>query len=212
METDKSTINVLSNDFGVHGKEIVISLKGQSLIQQMIEISQLMQETALQNGFNDDACQALFLFISEVTNNALKARGSYELILKYGSFENLLIQEENPRAIINKTISDYYLQTEIVVRWLLSDNAIFLEISNNTPLVDYFESRINTAISKSPKISEELIEMLNKDDNIFDTKASGIGMGLSMAVNFAALANGSLSYKKHIKGWTTFSLILNLGI
>jgi hypothetical protein len=210
MEIVKSTISYLSNDFGVPGKELIISLNGQSLIQQMIDISQSMQDAALQNGFNDDACQALFLFISEITNNALKARGSYELIMKYGSFENLFMQEKNPREIINKTISDYYPQTEIIAKWLLTHNKIFLEISNNTPLTDYFEKRINAAISKSPRISEELIEMLNKDDNILDTKASGIGMGLSMAVNFAALANGCLTYNKDKTGWTTFSLTLNI--
>jgi hypothetical protein len=200
----------IAKDFFLLNKEVIVNLRGKILLEQMIELSQIMQDSAMQNGFSEDSCQALFLFISEVTNNALKARGSLEIVNRYGSFEALFLSESNPREIINKTVEKYYPDTEILIKWILSKESIILEISNNTELNDYFEKRINEAIHKNPEISEELIEMLSKDDNIFDTKASGIGMGLSMAVNFAAISGGVLTYNKNNPGWTTFKLILNL--
>lgn len=197
-----------SPDFSTIGKELHIPLKNKDLVHQILTLSESMQEAIARCGFGEDAGQALFLFVSEISNNALKARGSYEIFKKYGSFENLVEKHKNHRDIINRIVEQNYSKSEIIIRWQLNDDSLLLVISNNTPLNAYFEHRVAQAMSKQPNITEEFIEQLTMSDSIFDTKASGIGMGLSMAVAYAAIAGGSITFDKSKDGWTSFRLIL----
>ncbi len=201
--------SITAKDLGTKGREIIIQLSSKDLVYQILMLSESMQEAIAQNGYSEDAGQALFLFISEISNNALKARGSLELYNKYGTFEHFAASYPNHRDIINKVIEKNYAGTVINVKWKLAGDCLLLEISNNTALNDYFEQRVSEAMNKPPNITEEFIEQLSSGDSIFDTKASGIGMGLSMASSYAVIAGGSVEYDKSKDGWTTFRLRLN---
>lgn len=201
--------SIKAEEFALPDNVILIQMSNENLVLQILTLSDAMQEAISMHGFSADASQALFLFISEISNNALKARGSYEVVKMYGSFENLVLTQEKHREIINGIVTRYYSQTEILIRWNLMSDNLSLEISNNTPLTDYFEKRVIEAMNKSPNITEEFIEQLSMADNIFDTRASGIGMGLSMAVSYAKIAGGAIDYDKSKDGWTTFRLQLN---
>ncbi len=195
-------------DFLEKGQKVSIQVSGRYIVQKILGMSVLMQAAADMQGYSDDAGQALFLFVSEVSNNALKARGSYQLISRYGTFEDLLSKEDNALQIINDTVTNHYDETVVCLDWELAESSLRVQIANNSPLNDYLKGRIETALNKSPLISEQLIDEMMNHDNILDTKASGIGMGLSLASNFAAIAGGVLEYCSDQPGWTTFKLTL----
>lgn len=156
-------------------------------------------------GFSDNVSYAVTQFIIECVHNAMKARGSKILTDKYGSFEKLLETENNPRDVIDNTIIQSYNDTNIMLIWENSAVELSVSIANNTCLNEYLACRLEKSLYRDHEITFEEIQEIASDNSIYNTKASGMGLGLWMVVNSIKDFDGKISYYSN-SDFTTVTL------
>lgn len=187
-------------------KKVCLGSKGKELTDFMRLILPKMKQALNRQGFPIKTIEAFTVFVQEVQANVLKARGSYILSEKYGSFENMITKEDKPLEMIDKVIADNYEETELRVNWYIDDDHFEIHLMNNTPLNDYLENRIESAFKRSHELSEQDLVSVASDNSVLGTKASGMGLGIPMARKMCSDAKGKMYYHKNIEGWTSFVL------
>jgi len=154
-------------------------LKGRQSENQLVDSFPIFKEALCELGFSEETYLVIKQFIGETVSNAIKSYGSKILLDEYGSFEAIL-ENSNSKQIIDDAITEGYDQTVIRFCWLVKDDSLRLRIINNTPLNDYMEDRIKKSLYRDKELTAEELLNIGSEGTLFDTKASGMGIGLWM--------------------------------
>lgn len=185
-------------------------LKGKQDITVLLDkFTDNIEENLKNNGFSIKAQHAVRQFIDEIRTNAIKARGSLALAEKYGTFDNLFLDEPEPKKIINDTITQYENSTIVRLWFNLENDKLIIKLLNNTHLNEYLENRIKAAFEKSCELSIDDIEKISSGNGIYGTKASGAGLGIPMLREMIREAGGCFYFNKVDCGWTMFAIEMN---
>lgn len=196
----KITAEVLINSQG----GLCYTVEGEEYKNILDSLPQI--EISLQKmGFPINVNFAITQFIIECLRNAMKARGSKILSDKYGSFEKVLDIAENPLTLINNTITEAYKDTVITFIWENLPDTLVVSITNNTCLNEYLSYRIEKSLNRDHEITTEELEEISSEKSIYNTKASGMGLGLWMVVQAVKDIGGKISFSSNSE-ITKFSL------
>ena len=153
--------------------------RGREAENQLVDSFPVFKIALEKLSFNKATYLVVKQFIGETVSNAIKSYGSKELCNKYGSFENVL-KEKNSKEIIDNAITDGYLKTIIRLSWKVMDDKLVIKLANNTALNDYMEERIKKSLYRDKDLTQEELMNIGSEGTLFDTKASGMGIGLWM--------------------------------
>jgi len=153
--------------------------KGRKSENKLVDSFPIFKEALNKLGFSSDTYLVIKQFIGETVSNAIKSYGSKQLLDQYGSFEAILVND-NSKHIIDDAITEGYDETVIKFCWLVMENRLRLKIINNTPLNDYMEERIRKSLYRDKELTPEELMNIGCEGTLFDTKASGMGIGLWM--------------------------------
>jgi hypothetical protein len=153
--------------------------KGRRSENQLVDSFPIFKDALNQLGFPEETYLVIKQFIGETVSNAIKSYGSKQLLDEYGSFEAIL-EHSNSKQIIDDAITEGYDNTVIKFCWLVKDDSLKLKIINNTPLNDYMEDRIKQSLFRDKELTAEELMNIGSEGTLFDTKASGMGIGLWM--------------------------------
>jgi hypothetical protein len=178
-------------------------LKGRQAENQLVDSFPVFKEALQKLGFSEDTYLVVKQFIGETVSNAIKSYGSRQILDEYGSFEAIL-EQDNPKEIIDDAITEGYDNTVIKFCWLVMDDGLKLRIINNTPLNDYMEDRIKKSLYRDKDLSPEELLNIGSEGTLFDTKASGMGIGLWMVKKILEKVERGKVYYRRLETETEF--------
>lgn len=177
IKTDGSCLEV--KDLTELNTKKIFIFKGRQAENQLVDSFPVFKKALKDLGFNDDTYLVVKQFVGETVSNALKSYGSKQLFNKYDTFEDVL-KEENSKEIIDREITEGYDKTIIRLTWKVMEDKLILKMANNTPLNDYMEERIKKSLYRDKDLTQDELMNIGNEGTLFDTKASGMGIGLWM--------------------------------